>query len=176
MFDETRPPRRIAITGIAGYVGRGIAAQLDVDEGTDHVLGIDIAPYRPRPRRSPSCRRRSRSLSATCSSSTGSTPRSTSRSASTRSGIAPGRSGSNIQGTKNFLDACARAKVKMVLVASSATAYGAHPTTRASSTREAPLRAKPDFPYAHDKVRVEELCYEFARANPDASLAIVRPA
>src|SRR5262249_19218324 len=37
-------------------------------------------------------------------------------------------------------------------------------------------RASPDFPLAHDKIRVEELCYEFVKANPDVCLQIVRPA
>jgi UDP-glucose 4-epimerase len=175
MLDEEGPPRRIAITGIAGYVGREVGAQLDVDEGTDHVLGIDVAPYTPPSSKVAFVQKTieepfadlfvEHKIDAAIHLAFCLNPM---RDRAREERI-------NIEGTKNFLDACSKAKVKMVLVASSATAYGAHPDNAGILYEGAPLRASPDFPYAHDKVRIEELCYEFARANPDACLAIVRP-
>jgi len=40
-MDEERPPSRIAVTGIAGYVGRELAAAFDVDDSTEHVLKLE---------------------------------------------------------------------------------------------------------------------------------------
>jgi UDP-glucose 4-epimerase len=175
-MDEDAPlPRRIAITGIAGYVGRELAAMFDVDETTDAILGIDVAPF------------------TTSSDKTTFVQRSVEEPFDDlfskheidgaihlafclnplRDRVREERI--NVQGTKNFLDACSKAKVRSVLVVSSATAYGAHPDNSGILYEGAPLRATPDFPYAHDKVRVEELCYEFARNNPEAILTIVRP-
>ncbi|MEZ0229235.1 MAG: NAD-dependent epimerase/dehydratase family protein [Planctomycetota bacterium] len=174
MQDE-RPPRRIAVTGIAGYVGRELAAAFDVDDSTDHVLGIDIAPYVPPSTKITFVQRSieepmdalfvEHQLDAAVHLAFCLNPL---RDRAREERI-------NIQGTKNFLDACSKAKVQTVLVVSSATAYGAREDNPMVLYEGAPLRATPDFPYAHDKMRVEDLCYEFAKNNPEACVIIVRP-
>lgn len=174
MLDE-RPPSRIAVTGIAGYVGRELAAAFDVDETTEHVLGIDVAPYVPPSTKIAFVQKSveepmgdlfvEHEIDAAVHLAFCLNP--------LHDRVREERI--NIQGTRNFLDACTKAKVQTVLVVSSATAYGAHPDNPMILYEGAPLRATPDFPYAHDKVRVEELCYEFAKHNPEACVIIVRP-
>ncbi|MBI3723429.1 NAD-dependent epimerase/dehydratase family protein [bacterium] len=177
MYDEEDepPPRRIAITGISGYVGRTVALMLEMDDTTERVLGIDIAPYAPLSERGVFEQRSveepfdelfvKHQIDAAIHLAFVLNPM---RDRAKEERV-------NITGTQNFLDACAKAKVKTVLVASSATAYGALPDNPEVLWEGAPLRAAPDFPYAHDKVRVEDLCYEFAKKNPDVCLQIVRP-
>ena len=163
------------MTGIAGYLGRELAATLDVDETTEHVLGIDVAPYV-----SPS--QKIAFVQKSVEEPLGDlfVEHKVDAAIHLAFCLDPVRDRAkeervNIEGTKSFLDACSRAKVGTVLVLSSATAYGAHEDNPQVLYEGAPLRAMPDFPYAHDKVRVEELCYEFARTNPEACLIIVRP-
>ncbi|HZV03098.1 MAG TPA: NAD-dependent epimerase/dehydratase family protein [Planctomycetota bacterium] len=174
MLDE-RPPSRIAITGIAGYLGRELAGAFDVDETTEHVLGIDVAPYvAPSPKIA--------FVQKTVEEPFADLFVEHNIDAAVHLAFCldplhdrAKEERINIEGTKNFLDACSKAKVKTVLVASSATAYGALEDNPMILYEGAPLRAAPSFPYAHDKARVEELCYEFARTNPEACLIIVRP-
>jgi UDP-glucose 4-epimerase len=174
MLDE-RPPSRIAITGIAGYVGRELASAFDVDETTEHVLGIDVAPYvAPSPKIAFVQKTVEEPFADVF------VEHKVDAAVHLAFCLDPLKDRAkeervNIEGTKNFLDACSKAQVKTVLVASSATAYGALEDNPMILYEGAPLRAQPSFPYAHDKVKVEELCYEFARNNPEACLIIVRP-
>jgi UDP-glucose 4-epimerase len=174
-MNEERPPSRIAITGIAGYLGRELAATFDVDDTTEHVLGLDVAPYVPPSAKVAFVQRSVEEPFADLFEQ-----HKIDGAIHMAFCVEPMRDRAreeriNIQGTKNFLDACAKAKVQTVLVLSSASAYGAREDNPMVLYEGAPLRASPAFPYAHDKIRVEELCYEFARANPEACVIIVRP-
>lgn len=81
----------------------------------------------------------------------------------------------NVGGLLKVLAAAAEAEVPHVVVLSSATAYGAHDDNPEWLAEDAPLRATPAFPYAHEKREVEELCAQWARENPGARLSLVRP-
>src|SRR5579871_4329040 len=168
--EEDNPPKRVAVTGVSGYLGRTLALLLEVDEATEHVVGIDLAPWTPLTRKGVFEQRSveepfedvlmKHEVDAAVHLAFALNPM---RDRAKEESV-------NIGGTKNFLAACAKAKVKTVLVASSATAYGALPDNPDILWEGAPLRAKPSFPYAHDKIRVEDLCYEFAKQNPDVCL------
>jgi UDP-glucose 4-epimerase len=80
----------------------------------------------------------------------------------------------NVGGTENFLAACHDAKVEALLVASSATVYGAWPDNPAILTEEAPLRGKPGFPYVEDKLRQEDLTARYAEEHPNCRVLITR--
>jgi len=81
----------------------------------------------------------------------------------------------NIEGSKNVLNACRAIRARKLLVASSATAYGAHPDNPPFLTEESPLRANKDFQYAYEKMLLEQLCSEYSNRNPDTAVIIFRP-
>jgi UDP-glucose 4-epimerase len=173
MIDDV--PRRVAITGIAGYLGRELAAQFDIDPLTKRVLGLDVAPYTPPSEKVVFVQRSVEEPFADLF-----VEHKVDAAIHLAFVVDPTHDRAreqriNIEGTRHFLDACAKAKVKTVLVASSAAAYGARSDNPEVLYEGAPLRATPDIGYAHDKVRIEELCYEFAKSNPDVCLQIVRP-
>ncbi len=81
----------------------------------------------------------------------------------------------NVDGTRNALEACARAGVPKALVASSGTAYGAWPDNPTPLTEDDPIRPHPGFKYANDKSRVEFICREFMDAHPETIMSVIRP-
>ncbi len=80
----------------------------------------------------------------------------------------------NVGGTENFLAACHAAQVETLLVASSATVYGAWPDNPPLIPEDAPLRGKPGFPYVEDKLVQEELVARYTREHPDCRVLITR--
>lgn len=81
----------------------------------------------------------------------------------------------NINGTRNFLKASEKAKVKQILHCSSTTAYGFHSDNPPLLTEESPLRGNSDFTYSKNKKELELVVREFGEAHPDIVLTIVRP-
>ena len=81
----------------------------------------------------------------------------------------------NVQGTKNILKACAQAKVPQILLASSATAYGAYPDNPIPLKEHHPLNPNPDFIYAFHKKILEDLCQNYLQEHPETCLSIIRP-
>jgi UDP-glucose 4-epimerase len=81
----------------------------------------------------------------------------------------------NVQGTRNVLEAAARANVKHLLYTSSAAAYGFHRDNDVPLTEESPLRGNDDVVYARSKRRTEELIAAYARMHPDTAVTVLRP-
>jgi len=81
----------------------------------------------------------------------------------------------NINGTKNFLNSCAKAGIKQILHCSSTTAYGFHKDNPAILREDSPLRGNHDFTYSKNKKELEFVCKEFKDAHPDICLTIIRP-
>ncbi|MFH2098926.1 MAG: NAD-dependent epimerase/dehydratase family protein [Pseudomonadota bacterium] len=81
----------------------------------------------------------------------------------------------NVGGTENVLRAVKEAGVPQVLVASSATAYGAWPDNPVPLKESDPIRPHPDFRYAKDKALMEGMLKEFVRDNTGVNLSFVRP-
>lgn len=80
----------------------------------------------------------------------------------------------DVNGLRNLLDCAARANVKQVIVASSTTVYGAYPDNPEWLTEESPLRGAPGYYYSDDKITVEKLSEDFARAHPAMTVTILR--
>ncbi|NOX62685.1 MAG: NAD-dependent epimerase/dehydratase family protein [Chloroflexi bacterium] len=80
----------------------------------------------------------------------------------------------NVGGTKHFLDACHAAGVRALLIASSATTYGAWPDNPPLIPEDAPLRGKPGFPYVEDKLVQEELAARYASEHPACRVLLTR--
>jgi UDP-glucose 4-epimerase len=80
----------------------------------------------------------------------------------------------NIGGSKNFLDACAIAKVEQLYYMGSHTEYGARKNNPEFFNEEMPLNPNPDYPYACDKAKVDLMFQEFAKTHPDICVTIGR--
>ncbi len=82
----------------------------------------------------------------------------------------------NVEGTRAVLEAAARAGLSQVIFVSSVAVYGAHPDNPIPLTEESPLRPNADYPYALDKAEADMLTQEFAARHPDIAVTILRPA
>jgi UDP-glucose 4-epimerase len=81
----------------------------------------------------------------------------------------------DVNGTRNVLEAASLAGTQQVLVASSATAYGAFADNPEPITEEQPVRGVAGFSYARDKTESDRLCQLWALEHPDRTMTIVRP-
>lgn len=82
----------------------------------------------------------------------------------------------NVNGTRNLLAAVQACGATQLLVASSATAYGAWPDNPIPMSEDQPLRPRAEYRYADDKTQVELLLRDFADLNPQINVSWVRPA
>jgi UDP-glucose 4-epimerase len=80
-----------------------------------------------------------------------------------------------VDGTRNVLDAASACGAEQILFLSGATVYGAHPDNPPRLTEKHPLRPNP-FPCSADKAEAERLVSEFAAANLQVRVAVLRPA
>jgi UDP-glucose 4-epimerase len=81
----------------------------------------------------------------------------------------------DVNGTDSVLRAAGEAGTEQVLVASSATAYGAFPDNPKPIAEDWPVRGQPDFSYARHKAEADRVCQLWAARNPDRVMTIVRP-
>ena len=82
----------------------------------------------------------------------------------------------NVEGTKRTFSAAKAAGVRQLVVASSASAYGAFVDNPLPLREDHPIRAAQlPFEYARDKAILEHYYEEFRREHPACALAIVRP-
>jgi UDP-glucose 4-epimerase len=81
----------------------------------------------------------------------------------------------DVNGTDAVLRAAAGAGTEQVLVASSATAYGAFPDNPKPIAEDWPVRGQPDFSYARHKAEADRVCQLWAATHPDRVMTIVRP-
>lgn len=84
--------------------------------------------------------------------------------------------GSNVRGTRNVLEAAAKAGISHLVVLSDAMAYGAHHDNPLPLAESAPLRANPGFAYAYQRQLVEELVAEWALEHPSTTTTVLRHA
>lgn len=83
----------------------------------------------------------------------------------------------NVGGTRNFLQAVDALKIRKILVASSATAYGAHADNPMPLDETHPVRGdlNKNYPYSEHKAIIDRMCQEFAKSHPQIEVVIVRP-
>lgn len=163
-------PMRVLITGAAGYVGGLLGARLvrDVDVvGTDirprTDLGFEVVPLDVRDRALVELLR-SRHIThvvhlASVLESTGDRERDYDI---------------DVNGTRNVLDCCIRARVGHLTVSSSGAAYGYHADNPAWITEEWPLRATRAFAYAWHKRLIEEMLATHRATHPDLRQLVLR--
>ncbi|MDO8461775.1 MAG: NAD-dependent epimerase/dehydratase family protein [Deltaproteobacteria bacterium] len=78
-------------------------------------------------------------------------------------------------GTMYLLDACAAAKVRKVVLASTTDVYGAHPTNPNFLSEEHPLRGGYRSQFIADKIDAEAQAIRFAKKYPETIITILRP-
>jgi UDP-glucose 4-epimerase len=81
----------------------------------------------------------------------------------------------NVEGTRNLLKSVESISPKRLMVLSSATAYGAWPDNPIPMEESWPVRARTEFPYAADKAEIEAMIEEYACRFPDIAISLVRP-
>lgn len=82
----------------------------------------------------------------------------------------------NVNGAKNVLEATTKIQPRRLLMASSATAYGAWPDNPVPMPETQPVRGRPEYRYSKDKDQIESMLVEFARQNPNIKVSCTRPA
>ena len=80
----------------------------------------------------------------------------------------------NLETLRSVMASCASARVTHLIYLSSHTVYGAHSDNPTPITDDAPMRPSHDFPYAHDKHHCELLLDEYARAQQDVKITVLR--
>jgi UDP-glucose 4-epimerase len=163
----------IAITGIAGYLGRTIANRLLGIESY-RIFGVDLrVPDSPQPPdfekldvRSPALERffKDRSIQTVIHLAFAMPP------------VRNIRAAYNVDviGTRNVLECALRAGVRKLIVAGSTTSYGAYPDNPEKLTEESPLRGIPGYYYSDHKIQVEGLCREFVKSHPGMDITVMR--
>ncbi len=80
----------------------------------------------------------------------------------------------NMETLRSVMASCARARVTHLIFLSSHTVYGAHSDNPVPIPDDAPMRPSPDHPYAYDKQQCELALGEFAQAQDDVKVTILR--
>ena len=78
-------------------------------------------------------------------------------------------------GSLHVMNACAAAKVKRLVVASSTMLYGPRPDNPNFLTEAHPLRGHPEAHTVEDRVEMEGLLAEWRDRNPDTEVTVLRP-
>ena len=146
--------RRVAITGISGYLGTQMLKLLDQDKDVETIAGIDVKPpkyftdklkFYLRDVREPMIDIFAQNKVDSAFHLAFVLPPETVVDAHDI----------NIGGSQSFLHACDATSVEALFYQSSHTVYGAYPHNPPLITEDQPLRPVPEFPYAADKAEVD---------------------
>ncbi len=80
----------------------------------------------------------------------------------------------NVDATESLLASCSSADVKSFVYLSSATVYGAHPGNDHPFTESEPPNPVKGFAYSEHKAEAERLVLQYAEANPDQHVCVLR--
>ncbi len=166
--------KRIAITGISGYIGSRLLLRLDEIESVEKIVGIDIRP----PKNGTSklkfyCKDISKPLEDIF------VENKVESAVHLAFVLKPthdrrGARHVDIGGTLNFLEACRKAQVRYIVYLSSHTVYGAHPDNTRPIDEDSPVRPLSGFQYSSDKAEVERMLQDFAASHQDVCITILR--
>ena len=168
------PTLTVAVAGAANFVAAAVLERLDNDRRVARLIGLDCdepqmpvakLDFRPADVRDP--------LLAVALEGAD---------VIVHAAVAPGPMDAedtmfaiNVSGTRNLLDAAAKAGVSRFVHVSSAAVYGAHDANPIPLDETAPLRANPDFSWAYHHLLAEELVSQWALDHPDVTVTVLRP-
>lgn len=166
-------PRTVAVTGIAGNLGKALARLLHTET---QLIGIDRRPYREKPKdilhyqadirkRKVEDVFRQHAIEALIHLGIMHDPRVSFSEAHSF----------NIVGTQKILDLCVRHGVKKVVLLSSANGYGPLPDNSSFLTEETPLMAADRFSDIRDLIELDMYAQSFMWKHPSIETVILRP-
>ena len=163
----------ILVTGVAGYWGSRVAANL-VAQDSHHVIGLDAEQPPQKTEgldlvladvRNPLLVEllKAEKVDTVCHLAF--------RPSVRRS---EGAFDANVMGTTKLLGACTEAGVSKIVLKSSTAVYGARPTNSAFLTEDQPLRGSKRYGYTRDMVEIETFCNGFSRMSSSTVLTNLR--
>jgi UDP-glucose 4-epimerase len=166
--------RRIAVTGVSGYLGDRLLQRLTRQEEVESIIGIDLSPPRSD---SPKLRFYPRDVCDPFGDVL--SDNKVDAAVHLAFAVRPShdREGArriNIEGARNFMEACQQASVGTLLYLSSHTTYGPHPDNPVPLTEASPLRPIRSFPYSWDKGEADRMFQDWMAQCPDVCVNIVR--
>lgn len=168
---------RIAITGVAGYLGRLLLERLGAEPTVDSIVGFDRAGPPAGCRKLEFHRMDMRdgdfashlgAVDALLHLAFVVTPDRRISAAQTQA--------INVDGSRRLFEAALERGVPRIVFASSMAAYGAHPDNPAGIGEEHPRRPNPDWYYSSHKGAVEAMLDEIERRSPRTIVIRLRPA
>lgn len=173
------PPRVVAVTGAAGYLGRLVVARLASEPRTiERILAIDV---RDPPEGASLVERvaldvRAPALSALLCERRADTVVHLASIVTPPPGMSREEQRSiDVEGTRNVLEAALAAGVRSLVVTTSAAAYGFFPDNPEWLRETCALRGSTRFAYAEHKRLVEALLAEWRERHPEIRQLVLRP-
>jgi len=175
VVEEEELMKKIFITGVAGYLGRRLAAALINNPDVERVVGIDIVA----PKEEPSYSFRKMDIR---DPSMGGVMKefgidTVIHLAFVVQPIHDRKRMHDIDynGTRNVLEQAAAAGASHVVAISSTLAYGAHPGNPPELKETDPLLGNWSYPYGFEKALVDRMIQNFAAEHPEMTVTILRP-
>ncbi len=177
-MNTEKEPRRVLITGAAGYIGRQLVRRLKDDPAVELVVATDVRAvahgdgdkvlWDIRDIRDTALAKvmQSHRIDSVVHLASVVTP-------------PPGMPREemysiDVGGTQNVLDACVRAGVRRLIVSSSGAAYGYYPDNPEWLEETAPLRGNESFAYSHHKRLIEEMLARYREKHPELLQIVFR--
>ena len=178
MQDRMAQQRKtVAVTGASGYVGTKLLERLEQETALRKLVAFDVDPL-PLPIRNIAFYRKN--VSEPIEDELNDHDVTTlvhlafnARRGSNRREIAEIHD-ENLETLRTVMASCVIARVAHLIYISSHTVYGAHSDNPIPISDNAPMRAPTDFPYAHDKHQSEIALNEFAQAQKDVKVTVLR--
>jgi UDP-glucose 4-epimerase len=166
--------RRVAITGVSGYLGNRLLKRLTQEEEVESIVGIDVNPPRGEsPKLRFYCRDVRESFADVMMDNK------VDAAVHLAFAVRPthdyeGARRIDIDGARNFIEACQKASVGTLLYLSSHTSYGPHPDNPVPLTEDSPLRPIRSFQYSWDKGEADRMFQDLMERSPDLGVSVVR--
>lgn len=164
----------VAITGVAGAVGRRLVRALEDLAQVERVIGIDAEPSGVPA--SPKLQQRAADVrDPALAEALAGAETVVHLPPATADRDRPRARSVTVAGAQNVASAAAAVGADRLVHLSSAVVYGAHPDNAIPLGEGADLRANRDFEAAAHALEVEEWLWEWAQRRPSVSLTVLRP-
>lgn len=167
----------VAVTGASGYIGTKLLERLEQEPTLRKLVAFDISPP-PLPVHNIAVYRKN--VSEPIDEELNDQDATTlvhlafnARRGANRREVAEIRE-ENLETLRAVMASCARARIGHLIYLSSHTVYGAHSDNPFPIPEDAPMRASLDSPYGYDKHLCELALEEFARAQEEIKITVLR--